>query len=123
MGHNQGFAGKHSFQMSMIKKKIVGSELKKLIGHDEIRKTIYGHKDGSKAVIMVGYCPDTLAYFNAMFTEAKRSFPNLNAENVICGKVTRSNCVKGYTLIIFDCPNEPVDGWDFYENSQIDFNF
>jgi hypothetical protein len=37
------------------------------------RKRIYQPKNSDRAVgvILVGYCPDTLAYFNAIFEEAR----------------------------------------------------
>jgi len=74
------------------------------------------------AVILVGYCPDTLAYFNAMFDEARKSFPDLKACDVTCGKVIRSESVKGFTVILFAVPDVPVDSWDYY-NSHVDFNY
>ncbi len=74
------------------------------------------------AVILVGYCPDTLAYFNAIFDEARKSFPDLKPDQVTCSKVSKSDCVQGFTMILFRVPNKPVKGWS-YSNSHIDFNY
>lgn len=76
----------------------------------------------AKAVILVGYCPDTLAYFNAMFDEAKKTFPDLHPGGVTCGKVLESSYVKGFTVILFDVPNKPHEGWTYYD-SNLDFRY
>ncbi len=85
-------------------------------------KRIYAPKDrvSATACILVGYCPDTLAHFQAIYEEAKKSFPHLTPEMVTCGKVHESSYVKGFTLVIFDCPRKKVKGWEYYE-SGIDF--
>jgi hypothetical protein len=86
------------------------------------QKRIYAGGDGATACVLVGYCPDTLAYFQVMFEEAKKSFPELTASDVTCAKVTSSPSIKGFTIILFECDKKPVDGWDYYD-SQIDFHF
>lgn len=87
------------------------------------RKRIYWHDGKGTAVILVGYCPDTLAYFNALATEARKDF-DINEEAVICGRVTRSSSIQNFTFIMFDIdgPKRDVDGWDSY-NSTIDFGY
>ncbi len=77
---------------------------------------------GAAACILVGYCPDTLDYFLALYEEAKKSFPDLKIGDVTCGKVTQSSSVKSFTLIIFNIPGEKrtVDGWDDWD---MDLNF
>lgn len=48
---------------------------------------------------LVGYCPQTLKYYQQMAELLKRSFPTIKLENVGCHHVTHSNCVKGFTLV------------------------
>lgn len=53
-------------------------------------------------VIIVGYCPDTLDYFQCLYETAKESFPKLKSSAVTCSKVTNSPSIKGFTIILFD---------------------
>lgn len=62
-------------------------------------------------VILVGYCPDTLAYFNALYHHAKRSFRKLTQDSATCGKVTKSPSVQGFTLLLFNA-TEFLRGWE-----------
>lgn len=90
---------------------------------DHAQKRIY--KASRRACILVGYCPDTLAYFDALFIEAKKSFPWLKAENATCGKVTNSHSVQGFTLLTFLLPDDApldVEGWSIREG-HIDFHY
>jgi len=67
------------------------------------KKRIYWNKEGTSAnvFLLVGYCPETLEYYDALYKEAKKDFPNLKKEEVQCGRVTKSNTIQGYTLIRF----------------------
>ena len=65
-------------------------------------KHISWNKDGNScsAFILIGYCPDTLAYFQAMAEKLKETFPQVKDEDITCGKVTQSDCIKGFTVIM-----------------------
>lgn len=92
---------------------------------EHTQKRIYWNKDstGGVACILVGYCPDTLAYFRAMFKLAKKSFPDLIEEECTCGKVSRSSSIQGFTLLLFHLESRKfeIDGWDNF--GPIDFNY
>jgi len=89
------------------------------------QKRIYWNKEGSgTGVVLVGYCPDTLAYFLAMYEEAKKTFPQLKMNDCTCSKVHTSNCIKGFTVLLFNVSGEKREyaGWDSW-NMSIDFLF
>ena len=48
---------------------------------------------------LVGYCPQTLEYYQRMAELLKRSFPAVETKDVGCHHVTQSSCVKGFTLV------------------------
>lgn len=85
---------------------------------------IHNGQQNSAAYILVGYCPDTLDYFNAMFRLAKKTFPWIKPSDVTCGKVRNSDSVKGFTVITFRIPPEQSyqQGWHRY-GCQVDFSF
>lgn len=56
--------------------------------------------NGGKAVLLVGYCPDTLSYFAGLFAEVKKAFPCAKAEEAICTKVRKSDMVNGFTMLL-----------------------
>lgn len=70
--------------------------------------------DGGVLVYLVGYCPDTLSYFIAMFRDASKSVPNLDASTAICGKVKRSDSVAGFTIMMIDVdgPKRTIEGFE-----------
>lgn len=78
------------------------------------RKYVYWKENGGSLVYLVGYCPDTLAYFNGMFNDALKSVPNLDANNVICSKVKKSDSVEGFTLMMIDVegPKRTIEGFE-----------
>lgn len=61
-------------------------------------------------VILVGYCPDTLDYFRALYRHAKEAFPLLEECEVTCGKVKKSDSIDGYTVLVFGLTNH-LSGW------------
>lgn len=77
------------------------------------KKRIYWHEGRGKGVILVGYCPDTLAYFIAMTEEARKDF-EIDYANVTCGRVRWPSSMLHFTFIMFDIdgPQRGVDGWD-----------
>ncbi len=92
---------------------------------NHITKRIYWNENGDSArcFILIGYCPDTLAYFIEMAKEAQKSFPDLDFANVTCSKVSRSPSIYGFTLITFAIPGPKRDikGWQEYHS--VDFNY
>lgn len=64
------------------------------------RYVIWGKDGGSRLVYLVGYCPDSLEYFQAMFNDAKQVVPDINAAETICGKVQKSRSCQGFTLML-----------------------
>ena len=93
------------------------------------RRIYWSQQQGSKrwvgtAFILVGYCPNTLAYFQVMFDDAQKTFRTLNAAHVTCGQVTRSSSIQGFTLITFPVigPRKEYKGWGSYEGN-VDFTY
>ncbi len=79
-----------------------------------VQKLVYRER----AYIMIGYCPDTLAYFNAMYQEALKSFPDLTEEECECGKIRKSSWCFGFTYLTFLIPKVPMviaDEWTYHD--------
>lgn len=49
--------------------------------------------------VLVGYCPQTIPYYQKMIKELRRTFPEAKTKDVECHQVTKSSCVQGFTLI------------------------
>lgn len=73
---------------------------------------------GVKLVYLVGYCPDTLAYYNAFFKDAQKHFENLDSTTAICGKVRKSVCCQDFTLMIIPIENKKYDEVPGFETTQ-----
>lgn len=90
--------------------------------HTEAR--IYWHKEGSRAFVLVGYCPDNLEYFLALYEWARERFPKLKRKDCNCGKIIKSGSIQGYTFLSFPVSGEMRDIPNFDNfTSSIDFNF
>ena len=96
--------------------------------HGNVRKLLHCDEGTGKttAYILVGYCPDTLAYFRYLAELARKDFPKLKDEDIICGKVKQSDWCYGFTLILFPI-KFPINhekaiakGWS---KRLIDFNY
>lgn len=76
-------------------------------------KHVIWKDDRGQLVYLVGYCPDTLSYFNGLFLDALKSVPDLDASKATCGKVVRSDSCQGFTLMLIDIPGpkRPVEGF------------
>ena len=87
-------------------------------------KIIYWDKKDKRgrAFILVGYCPNTLDYFLALFEEAKKSYPELTLGEVTCSKVKESGGYKGFTLITFSVKTK-AKGWTVGEYANMDIRF
>jgi len=49
--------------------------------------------------VLVGYCPQTIPYYQKMISELQKTFPQAETRDVGLGKVTKSSCVQSFTLI------------------------
>ncbi len=49
--------------------------------------------------VLVGYCPQTIPYYQKMIKELRKTFPAAKVKDVNLGKVTKSSYVQGFTLI------------------------
>lgn len=67
-------------------------------------------KFAATGVVLVGYCPDNLEYFNLLYRHAKESFPELQESAIQCGRVRRSSTIQGFTLLMFDLTE--ILNWD-----------
>lgn len=65
------------------------------------RRYVIWNEDGigGSLIYLVGYCPDTLAYFMGLFLDAKKHVPSIDANDAICSKVKKSAFVQGFTLM------------------------
>jgi len=61
--------------------------------------------NGGKLITLVGYCPDTLAYYKLFFEDAQESVPEIREDLAICGKVQASLSKKNFTLMVI-----PIEG-------------
>ena len=57
---------------------------------------------GGTLVYLVGYCPDTLAYYMGMFLDAQKYVADVDPNTAICGKVTKSISCKSHTLCLIN---------------------
>ena len=75
-------------------------------------------------VILVGYCPDTLAYFAGLFQDAKRSCPDIREEDAVCSKVRKSNCHYGFTLMLIPIkgPERHIEGFEKAEWNHLEID-
>lgn len=74
------------------------------------------------AYVLVGYCPDTLAYFKAIGERLKKQFPEVKETNITCAKVSKSESVYGFTIGLTSIkgPKRKIKGWS---ERPIDFNY
>ena len=90
-------------------------------------KHIMWATDGKSAVayMLVGYCQTTLAYYRALFVEARRSFPQLSAEEFECRQVRNSATVHGHTLALWKVAGPPRDipGWSQEFGDGLNFGY
>ena len=88
------------------------------------RRIAYWDKDKKCGLgfIMVGYCPDTLDYFLALYNRAQKSFPSLKMSECTIGKVSKSNWNYGFTIIAFSVSSVPR-GWEKRALKSLDFNY
>ena len=80
-------------------------------------------EDGSSGslITLVGYCPDTLAYYQAMFEDMKLSVPGLINSKAMCTRVHASIVRKNFTMMMapIDGPERTIDRFDKTEWSSL----
>jgi hypothetical protein len=52
--------------------------------------------------LLVGYCPQTIPYYLEMIKELRKTFKGAKIADIGCHQVRQSDCVKGYTLIVWN---------------------
>ncbi len=70
--------------------------------------------------VLVGYCPQTIPYYQKMIKELRKTFPRAKTEDVDLGKVTKSSCVQGFTLITYSTEASFVETKDEYPKYKLD---
>jgi len=87
-----------------------------------VERYVTWQNNQSHAYYLVGYCPDTLAYFQALFEDAKKTFPDLDAKDCTCSKVRRSSSKDGFTYFGFPIngPKREIKG---FGERDIDFGY
>ena len=90
------------------------------------RRVVWHQANGQSrgtAILLVGYCPDTLPYFTVMAEDLKKRIPAADINQAICGKVKESSTVKGFTLLMAPIhgPKRKLEA--FKEFPSIDFNY
>lgn len=103
---------------------------------DNVRS--YSGKQSVEVHVLVGYCPQTIPYYQKMVDELKKTFPEAQARDINLGKVSKSNCVQGFTAITwwaseikleqdycgeerFVLPKSRKGGKDFYIHESCDY--
>jgi hypothetical protein len=78
---------------------------------------------GGNAVLLVGYCPQTLPYYLGLVEDLLKTFPKADLKKVIFGQVTHSPSVKGFTVLIAPIagPKREIPGYTRYES--LGFNY
>jgi len=98
----------------------------------------YSGKQSVSVHVLVGYCPQTIPYYQKMVEELQKTFPEAETRDIELGKVSKSSCVQGFTAIMWwageveleqDCcdeerfvlPKSRIGGKDFYISEQQDY--
>lgn len=88
------------------------------------QRWIVWNEDGTgTAILLVGYCPQTLPYYLGLTAELLKTFPDVDQGEIGCHHVTQSHYVKGFTLLLAKVkgPKREIPGYD--ERKSIDFNY
>lgn len=70
--------------------------------------------------VLVGYCPQTIPYYQKMIKELRKTFPRAKTEDISLGKVTKSSCVQGFTLITYSTETSFIETKDEYSKYKVD---
>ncbi|MBV6514210.1 MAG: hypothetical protein FMNOHCHN_03800 [Ignavibacteriaceae bacterium] len=70
--------------------------------------------------VLVGYCPQTIPYYQKMIKELRKTFPRAKTEDISLGKVTKSSCVQGFTLITYSTEASFIETNDEYSKYKLD---
>ncbi len=87
--------------------------------------------------VLVGYCPQTIPYYQKMIDELRKTFSEEQTRDIELGKVSKSICVQGFTAIMWAgemefeqdyciedkliLPPKRNGGKDFYISEQCDY--
>lgn len=80
-------------------------------------------KGGGTAILLVGYCPQTLPYYLGLVEDLLSTFPDVDKKEIQFGHVTQSTTVKGFTILLapVDGPKREIHGYTEWDS--IDFNY
>jgi len=87
------------------------------------RRIVWNEDGTGTAILLVGYCPPTLPYFLGLADDLLKMFPDTKPADMICGQVTRSSTVEGFTVLMAKVkgPKAKYPGWT--EWPAIDFDY
>jgi hypothetical protein len=88
------------------------------------RRIIWNKTTGvGHAILLVGYCPQTLPYYLGLVEDLLKTFPTVEQEDIFFGHVTQSNTVKGFTILMAPVsgPKRKISGYTEWDS--IDFNY
>lgn len=83
-------------------------------------------KRGVRVHLLVGYCPNTLAYFQKMAEELRKTFPEAKDEDITCSMADRSSSVNRHTIISWRgklAPGEYPEYRQISDGSQQEYDF
>ena len=89
------------------------------------QRRIVWHKDGKSgtAIMLVGYCPDTLPYFLGLAEDLMKCIPEADLQEATCAKVSKSDCIQGFTVLMAPVPGPKRVIKGFEEYDSINFNY
>lgn len=76
----------------------------------------YEPKDGlhfANIHYLVGYNDHSVSAYLDMAAEIRKTFPQATNNDLICGEVRKSHCVKGFSIITYNAwiEKKSYDGW------------
>lgn len=91
--------------------------------YEPIDKGIGDGKYLAQIHILVGYNRGTIANFQSMADELRKTFPDATNDEIAAGKVTKSSRVKGFSIISTGLRIEKREypGWDQIHNGNPDY--
>lgn len=70
--------------------------------------------------VLVGYCPQTIPYYQQMIKELQKTFKKAKIKDINLGQVKKSRCVQGFTLISWNGEASFIDVSDDYPSYELD---
>ena len=87
------------------------------------KRVVWNSSGDGQAILLVGYCDDTLENFLGLAEELKKCIPQANIAKAVCGKVSSSAIIKGFTLFMAPIPGPKREIKGFEEYDRIDFGY